>query len=363
VYDLLKIALHDGGAARFRDVYVSDRRSVATVPEGRMIKGLRNDDEARREDAAAWVVRLETGDFGDAEAIAFDAWLSTSAFNEAAFDVAMAISRQVSANAQPIAQALLATRTVRHGPDRRMVVGGFGIAAAAMLAVIVAPELNAPTSTETYATTKGERRSVLLADGSRVDLNAGTRLTVSLARDTRTVRLDQGQAVFDVAHDAGRPFFVTAGDRTVRVVGTQFDVRRREGKLSVTVARGAVEVRPSEGASGRAYRLRPGQRLDHVEGGPQTQVAMAEASEILAWRTGRLVYREQPLSEVIADLNQQWPTPIRIEDPTLGAVPVSGVLVLDNQDAVIRRLALLVPISAVRSEAGLILRRDTTSDR
>jgi transmembrane sensor len=244
-----------------------------------------------------------------------------------------------------------------------MVVGGFGIAAAAVLAVMAAPQLISSTSTETYATAKGERRSVTLADGSRVDLNAGTRLTVSLSRSARTVRLYQGQAVFDVAHNAERPFFVTAGDRTVRVVGTQFDVRRREGKLSVTVARGAVEVRPAEGAYGKAYRLRPGQRLDHVEGNARTLVVKAEASEVLAWRTGRLVYREQPLSEVIADLNQQWSTPIRIDDATLGAVPVSGVLVLDNQDAVIRRLALLVPISAVRSDAGLILRRDRTSDR
>jgi len=352
-----------GGATRFGDVYASDRRSHAAALEGCMIKTWRQNDEARCEDAASWVVRLEAGIFGDAEAIAFDAWLSASPGNVSAFDLAMRVSQQVAANAEPIAQGLSAKRSIRPAPDRRMVVGGFGIAAAAVLAVMTAPQLISSTSTETYATAKGERRSVTLADGSRVDLNAGTRLTVSLSRSARTVRLDQGQAVFDVAHNAERPFYVTAGDRTVRVVGTQFDVRRREGKLSVTVARGAVEVRPAEGAYGKAYRLRPGQRLDHVEGNARTQVVKAEASEVLAWRTGRLVYREQPLSEVIADLNQQWSTPIRIDDATLGAVPVSGVLVLDNQDAVIRRLALLVPISAVRSDAGLILRRDRTSDR
>ncbi|HET6970623.1 MAG TPA: iron dicitrate transport regulator FecR, partial [Phenylobacterium sp.] len=66
---------------------------------------------------------------------------------------------------------------------------------------------------------------------------------------------------------------------------------------------------------------------------------------------------------VVADLNQQFPTPIRVEDPSLAAEPISGVLVLDNQDAVIRRLALLVPISTVRSDAGLVLRRDAVSGR
>ena len=185
----------------------------------------------------------------------------------------------------------------------------------------------------------------------------------SPSRDARRVTLDQGQAVFDVAHAPRRPFTTAAGDRTVRVVGTQFDVRRLGGKLSVTVARGAVEVRPAEGAAGRAFRLHPGQRLDHQEGAAVARIAPAEAEEVLGWRRGRLVYREQPLSDVVADLNQQFATPIRIEDPALASTPISGVLVLDDQSAVIQRLALLVPIRAVRSHAGVVLRRDVASDR
>src|SRR4030095_9313767 len=108
-----------------------------------------------------------------------------------------------------------------------------------------------------------------------------------------------------------------AGDRTVRVVGTQFDVRRRSGKLSVTVARGAVEVRPSAGATGKAYRLHPGQRLDHLEGAAQTRIAAAEAEEVLGWRSGRVVYREQPLGDVVADLNQQVSRPLGLAMPRL----------------------------------------------
>ena len=84
---------------------------------------------------------------------------------------------------------------------------------------------------------------------------------------------------------------------------------------------------------------------------------------MLGWRAGRLVYRDQPLKDVVADLNQQFSTPIRIEDADLAATPISGVLVLDDQSAVIRRLALLVPVRAVPSQAGLVLRRDGTSGR
>ncbi len=318
-------------------------------------------DDARREDAAAWVVRLEAADLGDAEALAFDAWLLDSPENALAFDDALSVS-QAYAAAGPAVATQLSARRVTARPDRRAVMGLGAAAAAAVAAVVVAPQLSGP-ATNTYETAKGERRTLRLDDGSTVELNGGTRLTVRFARDGRHVTLAQGQAVFDVAHDARRPFLVAAGDRTVRVVGTQFDVRRLAGKLSVTVARGAVEVRPSEGLAGKAYRLHPGQRLDYIEGGDQSRVASAEPEEVLGWRTGRLVYRQQPLREVVEDLNQQFSTPIRIDDAELAATPISGVLVLDDQASVIRRLALLVPISPVRSGAGVILRRDTASDR
>lgn len=331
-----------------------------------MIQARRHGDDARREDAAAWVVRLEAGDLADREAVAFDAWLAATPENAVAFDAALSVSQAYAASGEAIAEALGARRAPRapktNDYGRRAVMGMGAMAAAAAVAVVIAPQF-AAAETETFVTAKGERRTVQLADGSTVDLNGGTRLTVTLARDARRVVLDRGQAVFDVAHAARRPFTIAAGDRTVRVVGTQFDVRRLDGKLSVTVARGAVEVRPSAGATGRAYRLHPGQRLNHAEGASVAQIASTQAEEVLGWRQGRLVYREQPLSEVVADLNQQFATPIRVDDPVLARTPISGVLVIDDQAAVIQRLALLVPIRAVRSDAGVVLRRDVASGR
>lgn len=316
-------------------------------------------DEARRDSAAAWIAKLEAGDLCESDALAFDAWIALPE-NADVFDATLAVSRAFTVEAAPVARGL-ADRRASAPPrpmGRRAVVGMGGMAAAAAVALMVAPQFAAPPRTQTYVTGNGERRTVELADGSRVELNAGTRLSVTLARDSRRVTLDEGQAVFDVIHDERRPFVIAAGDRTVIDVGTQFDVRRRDGKLSVTVAHGAVEVRPAAGVQGQAYRLHPGQRLDHVEGERLAMVAPAQADEVLGWRAGRLVYRGQTLADVVADLNQQFPAQIRIEDEQLARTPISGVLILDNQDAVIRRLALLVPISAVRSDAGVVLRRD-----
>ena len=151
---------------------------------------------------------------------------------------------------------------------------------------------------------------------------------------------------------------IAVGDRTVRVVGTQFDVRRREGRLSVTVERGTVEVLPAEGAKGRTYRLHPGQRLDHAEGASEVSIRAAAPSEVFAWRTGRLIYRDEALRDVLVDVNQQFATPIQLKDPALGETRFSGVLKLDGQAAVVQRLSLLAPLTSLPSERAIVLRRD-----
>lgn len=315
-------------------------------------------EEASRAAAADWLVRLQSSDVDEAAAMEFDAWLAADPANAAAYDAALSVMLELEAAAPRIEQALRTVRPGRSAASRRGWLAVGGLAAAATVAIALTPfSLIAPAS-QTYATAKGQHRSVTLADGSVIDLNAGSKITVSLGARERRVAMAEGEAVFDVAADKSRPFLIAAGDRTVRVVGTRFDVRRRAGQLSVTVERGLVEVRPSEGVQGRAWRLHPGQKLDHVDGSAAVQVSAVDPAQVLGWKSGRLIYRDQPLSEVVADLNQQFPRQIVLEDPALAQTKVSGVLVLDDQDAVIRRLALLAPIKALPSADSIVLRSD-----
>ena len=315
-------------------------------------------DDARRASAAEWLVRLQAPDLDEAEAVAFDAWLNAHPANAAAYDAALAVMLEVEAASDRIASALKATPARRPMASRRGWLLAGGLAAAATIALAVTPFSAFETATQTFVTAKGEHRSVKLADGSVIDLNAGSRLSARLGAHDRRVVMPEGEAVFDVAADKTRPFLIAAGDRTVRVVGTRFDVRRRSGMLSVTVERGMVEVQPSEGAAGRSFRLHPGQRLDHVEGAASVRVSTADPRQVSSWSSGRLIYRDQPLGDVVADLNQQFPRPIFLDDPALAQTRVSGVLVLDDQAAVIRRLALLAPIKALPSADGIVLRSD-----
>jgi transmembrane sensor len=228
---------------------------------------------------------------------------------------------------------------------------------AAGLAVAFLPPMLMQPPVQEFVTGKGQHQRVTLADGSVVDLNAETRLSVRFAGSRRRVVIGDGEAIFDVAHDAKRPFTVEASGRVVRVVGTQFDVRNRQGALTVTVACGKVEVRPlAAAASGRDFLLNPGQRLEIDRSGAEA-VKAVDPQETFSWRAGRLVYRGQPLADVVADLNRQFPEQIEISDPELGRTPITGVIVLDDPRAVIARLSLMLPIRSVPSERGLLLLR------
>ena len=327
--------------------------------------------------ACAWVARLG-GDATGEDGVEFDAWLQAAPGNSAAYRRALvlwhefdaragdvlaelnAVGRQAPARPSAARRASAGRPSAGHSGVRRRSplrwltpIGGFALAAGLALAVLP-PTVLRPATTTTYATGKGQHQRVALADGSVIDLDAETRLRVTLAGSERRVTLADGQAIFDVVHDSRRPFVVQAGERTVRDVGTQFDVRQRAGEFTVTVARGRVEV----GAQGSAQPvlLGPGQRLEIDRAGPG-QLSAVDPSETFSWRAGRLVYRAQPLAEVVADLNRLFVEQTALADPELGKLPITGVIVLDNPRAVMTRLSLMLPIRAVPSDKGLMLLR------
>jgi len=312
------------------------------------------------DEAAAWLARLSRDDVAEGDGLAFETWLDASPQNRPAYQAALSVWHEFDAAADSV-QAELASPARRRaaaarGPSRRWLVGAGGVGiAAGLAAVVVVPTLTTAPTVQALVTGRGQRQRFTLADGSVVDLNAETRLRVMFERSERRVALDEGEAIFDVVSDKARPFTVAASGRMVRVVGTQFDVRNRKGALSVTVARGKVEVRPSASAD-RVYALTPGQRLDVSAAGVEL-ARFVDPAEAFSWRAGRLVYRDEPLSEVVADLNRQFPEQIEIGDPELGAIPITGVIVLDDPHSVMMRLSLMLPIRTVPSAQGLLLLR------
>lgn len=336
------------------------------------------DREAMAE-AAAWIARLGgdpslatddvATDDGSADGLAFDAWLGAAPRNRAAYRQAVVLMQEFGAQAAAVTaelseldsqrarEAVAPRRGSARRSSRPWIAVAAGLAMAAGLAVVVLPPVVAERGGVTYATGKGQHQRVTLADGSVIDMDAETRLSVSLGGSGRRVTLAEGQAIFDVVHDTRRPFVVEAGGHAVRDVGTQFDIRKRADQLTVTVARGRVEVsRDGAGAAAAGVLLGPGQRLEVGRSGAE-QLSAVDPQETFGWRAGRLVYRAQPLAEVVADLNRQFVEQTTISDPALGALPITGVIVLDTPRAVFARLSLMLPIQTVPSDKGLMLLR------
>ncbi|MBO9560892.1 MAG: FecR domain-containing protein [Caulobacter sp.] len=317
--------------------------------------------------ASDWFARLQ-GDAGLEDWTAFQAWLEADPAHAAAYDAVEALwveleelpPEHVAAPATAPAETVVAfaprPKPPAKPPARRWVWTGLATAAAAAAVVVaVLPQLTRPTFTD-YTTKRGETREVALADGSRLTLGGATTLRVRLTRAERDVTLVDGEASFDVAHLENRPFVVAAGDREVRVLGTEFNILNHHDRLAVTVRRGLVQV--SGGPDG-AVRLAKGQQLIHTRGSAASLVRATDPDAAFAWKTGKLVYRETPLVEVVADLNRYVATPIRV-DPSAASVKVTGVLVVDEEAAMIRRLELFAPVISQHSGSEILLKAKPT---
>lgn len=324
--------------------------------------------------ATDWFVRLQ-GDAGLEDWTAFQAWLEANPAHAAAYQAVESLwvdLEDVANEAAPVPVNVLAPvklaapvltdnvvplrrAAAPPRPARRWMWAGVASAAAAAVVVAVLPQLTRPTFTD-YTTRRGEIREVALADGSRLTLGGATTLRVRLTRAERDVTLVDGEASFDVAHLENRPFVVAVADREVRVLGTEFNILSHDDRLAVTVRRGLVSV---SGGQDGAVRLAKGQQLVHASGAAASLVRTTDPDAAFAWRSGKLVYRETPLAEVVADLNRYVATPIRV-DPSAASVKVSGVLLVDEEAAMIRRLELFAPIVSQRSGGEIVLKAKAT---
>ncbi|HEY0342738.1 MAG TPA: FecR domain-containing protein [Steroidobacteraceae bacterium] len=177
---------------------------------------------------------------------------------------------------------------------------------------------------EQFQTKLGEQRSVLLADGSRATLNTASKIEVRLQGGHRIVRLLQGEVLFEVAHDAQRPFDVRAGDVVVRAVGTRFDIDRRATHTTVTVVEGRVAMIAANPRAGDLPVLSAGDRVVVDSVGHGTLEHDVNLSEATSWTQHQLVFRHRPLGEVAGEFNRYNVGKIEIRSPSLRREEVTG---------------------------------------
>ena len=195
------------------------------------------------------------------------------------------------------------------------------------------------------ATGPGEMRALALPDGTRVTLNFDSRLKVRYYPRRRNAELAGGEAFFQVAPNAHKPFTVDSGASQVRVVGTAFNLRSGPPQFVVKVLEGKVEVRPDRRrADAPVLQLGAGAGVSvDAASGRHTAVPVA-ADAVGDWRNGQLVFAQTPLAEVAAELARYLGKPVRVEGSKLAALPVSGMAITDAPAGFLRALPMLLPV-------------------
>jgi transmembrane sensor len=334
------------------------------------------------EEAAEWLVELQ-GQPDAATRQRFDQWLATSpehvraylectAIVEAAAAAPRGTPREIeeliaraeqssAANVVPLAPTHATSEAV--SPQRDELRSGSWLArssrfarlaAAAMVLVTIGATLTYVMTRNVYTTAVGEHRSILLSDGSTIDLNGRSSVRVRMNRGTRAVDLREGEALFRVAADKARPFVVSTQDARVRAVGTEFSVNRRVREVLVTVVEGTVAVsaptivRPTRAESGSAA-LSPtaneilvgaGQQLALSRGasvGPP-QPRAVDVNDAIAWTRRRLVFDSTPIEDVVAEFNRHSTRELVIQGSGLQDFHISGAFSSTDVEPLLRFL-------------------------
>ena len=292
--------------------------------------------------AAEWLMRREEPDWSAVDEAAFERWLQGSLAHKAAYwrlDHGWQQADRIAALGLDIPEPVSA---------RRSFSGWWTLAAAASLAVVLvmggvefSQPVPVPAATAShFATPIGGRRTIPLVDGSKVELNTATVVRAAVSNTRREVWLDKGEAYFEVAHLAGRPFIVHAGDRTVTVLGTKFSVRRDGEKVTVSVVEGRVRIDDADQPNDVPTAIITAGDVAIAQG-PSTLLSAKSEDGVeaaLGWRDGILNFDHTSLVDAAAEFNRYNSKQIVIADSATGEIRIGGTFQASNIDAFVRLL-------------------------
>lgn len=311
------------------------------------------------EQATAWLLRLR--EEGAASSPAFEQWQAAHPGNAFAAAEVRALYAAAAGPAKRAARHYHRPRSIglrsrgwlrRSGTWRRA-----GMAAASLALVLAIPVIqDAHDWGADAVTSPGQSRVVTLADGSRVTLNTETAMDFYVgskgAKAARHATLRHGEAFFEIAHDASRPFTITAGDARVTVLGTKFNIRMDDGQVLISLFQGRVRASSAQHPE-QPIVLVPGQQA-LIDGG-EVQRQEFDPFEVNAWRNGQIVAYRTPLRTLVTELNRYRPHAIYIVNGALVNGRVTGVFRVDRSDDVIHTLERTLGLESVTLPTGQTL--------
>ncbi|HEY0956266.1 MAG TPA: FecR domain-containing protein [Roseateles sp.] len=320
-------------------------------------------------EAAVWVARLHGPDRSRDMERECLAWQAQSEAHRQAFERCTDTWLEAAGLTRAQVQAAIG------GPRRRASswgnTGRMALAVAVLSIVVIATLILWPG--QTYSTGVGEQRLIILTDGSRMTLNTSTEVRVWLTDSQRNVTVKYGEALFEVAKEAGRPFVVVVADAQVVATGTAFLVRSTPPAQSasdafgVTLIEGQVIVQRAaatvQSTLNAPVVMAPGERLsvNRLAGSSgqapkRARVDRPQLDQLLAWQRGFAVLDDTTLNDAVADMNRYSKVSITLRDPqALGALRVSGTFRTGDNEAFAQAVARLHGLVVIPRGGGLEL--------
>jgi transmembrane sensor len=306
-------------------------------------------DNRIKAEAAAWLARLGADERSAGTEQALRAWLAADPAHVEAFEKATDLWEML-----PGAAELSGGANDNRPIPRR---AALGLAASILLCIAGAGGWYLAERPVSHETMVGEQQVLTLADGSRVTLNTDSRIAVDYEKGVRRIRLDHGEALFEVARNKMRPFIVETSSGSVTALGTKFVVRELGEQMAVTLIEGKVAV--SRTSKSPPVILKPGQRLTLIEdAGASIDAPPIEA--VTAWRRGEAMFDDISLIDAAAELNRYGTKKIIIDDPSVSSLRVSGVFATSDADEFARAIAALHGLKIEEEGDTVHLRRETS---
>ncbi len=306
-------------------------------------------NEAQLREASRWVALRALGD--EADEADFIQWLEKDPQHRIAYD---AVARQLGDPA--ILDAMRWAAREESAPPRwRLGMSASKIAAGISILALVGGIVWRPlweralAPVMEIASEADHGRDVTLPEGSSLSLDGNSQVRVQMGATERRVTLSRGEAYFDVAHDADRPFEVLAGSAEIRVLGTAFDVNRSADGVELAVYRGRVKLM----AFGTQLILTAGQRTTLSNGQMSAPTTFDPSAP--DWRTGWLDTEGVTLANLVERLNRHSAHRISITDPRIAAIQVSGRFRLDNPQELLKSLGTMYGFKSTQQGDGLLL--------
>jgi transmembrane sensor len=307
---------------------------------------------AREEQAAYWYLKLQEPHVSAEDIQAALAWEESDPENRAALERVEAFWRAWPQNRRRGSNVL--PKPMRWRSPWQVAAAAVAVLTLGLWLLLSGQQIGEPMTRE-YGTAVGQVRTVRLDDGTEVVLGGATSIRATFAADTRRILMMDGEALFLVAKDARRPFIVDVPNGSAQALGTTFNVHRAQDEATVTVVEGVVQVDPPSWGSGGGAKLHAGNQVSVSKQGTVGRIRQVDPTEMVSWRSGRMVFVDRTLSSVVADLNRYSTQPITLAATAAAATRVSGSVKLADIESWLHATGPVVGVEVVETQHGIVL--------